>query len=235
MDEDKVIIVIPTYNEALSIEELIHSIFKLYPEISALIVDDNSPDGTFNKADQLKNQYPNLQIHLRKTKQGLGAAYKNAFEIIKQQDRFDFIIQMDADLSHDPNDLKQLLKYKSKNTMVIGSRYNKGIRVSNWHWLRVSISRLANWYVQKALGIPVQDITSGFNLIPTKHLDKKFLSKLKSRHYSFQIELKYWLWKKNVKLVEAPITFHERSVGKSKFNIYLFAEAFYLTLLIRFK
>lgn len=211
------LIVIPTYNEQENIERLVPKIFELLPDVSILVVDDNSPDKTWETVERLTNKYPNLQLLKREKKDGLGKAYIDAFRVVLAQNKYDTITTMDADFSHDPNTLPEMLKKAEAYGLVVGSRYIPGGGVSNkWKWYRKFLSRGSNIYVSLFLGFRINDWTGGFNTIQTKYLADIDLNQLETRGYAFVISLKYLVMKAGASIVEVPIFFEERLYGISK-------------------
>lgn len=232
-----VFVAIPTYNEKENLPVLVRKIFDLkIADLKILVVDDNSPDGTGKIADELAKQYPMAVLH-RQMKEGLGKAYVNAFkEILRQfQDEPLFVVQMDADLSHDPSVIPEMLAAARSCDVVIGSRYMKGGRIENWDFFRRLVSRFGNWYAQLVLGLPYRDLTGGFKCWRKKVVESMELDSLSSVGYNFQIETTYWAYKKGYKICEIPITFTERKTGVSKFNLGIMLEAFWKVLLLRIK
>ncbi len=225
----KVYIVLPTYNEAENIATLVQRIFSLYPDIYIIVVDDNSPDGTGEIADTLTKKYPNLSVIHRPKKGGLGKAYvcgfKKALSFGAQ-----LIFEMDADFSHDPGYIKDLVEAAEKADVVIGSRYIKGIRVVGWPFRRLLLSKLANIYVSYIMVKPVRDSTSGFRCYRREVLKRIHLENIWSDGYAFQIEMTYLAFKHGFRVIEVPITFMEREHGVSKISRKVVLEAFWITL-----
>lgn len=228
-------IVIPTYNEKGNIEKLLPQIFGLSIEnLNILVVDDNSPDGTGKLVEDLKKIYSKLEILHRDKKEGLGKAYIAGFKEVLSRGA-DFIVQMDADLSHDPKYIPQLLKAVEGRDLVLGSRYVKGGGVANWNLFRRLISRLGNIYAKLILSLPYSDLTGGFKCYRAVVLKKVVEADLSSLGYNFQIETTYFVHKLKYSIVEVPIIFTERTIGKSKFNSKIVLEGFLKVLAIRFK
>ncbi len=225
----KRLIVLPTYNEAKNISSLIPRLFKYIPDISVLVVDDGSLDGTANIAESLKNQFPNLEIINQEKKGGLGAAYRTGFQW-GLANGFTQIIEMDADLSHRVRDLVKLIKVKgeSRADLVIGSRWISGGEIENWSRSREWLSRFANRYVRTMLDLQVNDATSGFRIYEGSLLRKIDLSSIRSGGYTFQIEMTRAARKQGAKIVEVPITFRERENGSSKMSKAIVFEAIFL-------
>ncbi len=232
---EKIIIVVPTYNEKENIPILLSQIFNLKIEnLNVLVVDDNSPDGTGELVEELKGEYPCLDILHRTEKSGLGRAYIAGFkEALNRQAVY--IFEMDADLSHDPKYIPVFLEKIKNCDLVLGSRYIKGGGVSNWNLARRLVSRFGNIYAQLILNISYRDLTGGFKCYHRKVLENIGLDSLSSVGYNFQIETTYKAHKKGYKIEEIPIIFSERFEGKSKFNLKIILESFWKVLLIRFK
>ncbi|SDD46686.1 dolichol-phosphate mannosyltransferase [Mucilaginibacter pineti] len=222
------IVIIPTYNEKENIERMIRKVFSLPHDFHILIIDDGSPDGTQVIVKNLMNVYPErLFIEERAGKQGLGTAYIHGFKwAIAHQ--YDYIFEMDADFSHNPDDLLKLRQACSDGAdAAIGSRYINGVNVVNWPMSRVLMSYFASVYVRFITGIDVQDSTAGFMCYKRKVLETVNLDKIKFVGYAFQIEMKYTTLKHGFKLVEVPIIFTDRTAGTSKMSGGIFKEAFF--------
>jgi dolichol-phosphate mannosyltransferase len=231
----KTIIVIPTYNEKNNLARLVKEIFSLaVPDLSVIIVDDNSPDGTGVLADELAREMSKLSVIHRAEKNGLGSAYIAGFKMALLAGS-DFIMEMDADFSHDFRYIPQFLQEIKTADLVLGSRYVKGGGIKNWNWLRKLVSALGNIYARFILGTPIQDLTGGFKCYRRQVLEKINLGELDSAGYVFQIETTYLALKQGFAVKEIPIIFTEREVGDSKFNFKIFFEALWLVLLLRFK
>lgn len=219
----KYLVVIPTYNEAPTITKIVSEILELNSDLSILIVDDSSPDGTQDIVRDIFSSEPRVNLLVRGMKQGLGLAYLAGFEWAFNRE-FDFIVEMDADGSHRPEDLLKLLKSSSQADLVIGSRWVDGGEVLNWPWLRRLISRTGNRYAKMMLGTEILDMTSGFRIFRTKFLQELVAQPVSSHGYSFQVELAYRASKLG-KVIEEPITFVERVEGKSKMTLAIVLEA----------
>lgn len=222
------LVIIPTYNEKENIEKIIRKVLSLSYRFDILIVDDSSPDGTAQIVKSLQQEYPqNLYIEERKGKLGLGTAYIHGFNwALKNQ--YEFIFEMDADFSHNPEDLIHLLDAcKNGADMVIGSRYIKGVNVVNWPMNRVLMSYFASGYVRLITGIKIQDATAGFICYRRKVLETIPLDKIKFVGYAFQIEMKFTAIQYGFKVVEIPIIFTDRTAGVSKMSTRIFREAFF--------
>ena len=229
----KILIIIPTYNEAENIRKLIKKIFNLnIPDLSILVVDDNSPDGTSTIVEKIAQTDSQVNLIKRPGKMGLGTAYVEGFKFAIRQG-FEFIFEMDADLSHDPADIPTLLEKAEEFDLVIGSRYKTGVNVINWPLSRLLLSLSANWYTRTITRLPVKDCTSGFKCFRRQVLESIDLDQVSSDGYSFQIEMTYKAWKKNFKLVELPIIFTDRTKGNSKMNRKVMWEAAWMVWKLR--
>ena len=225
------IVIIPTYNEKENIALLIDTVLGLPKDFDLLIVDDNSPDGTAAIVKALQAQHPSgARIHLieRKGKLGLGTAYIEGFKYALSRD-YEFILEMDADFSHDPKDLVHLYLTCSESAydMAIGSRYVTGVNVVNWPIGRVLLSYFASVYVRYITRMPIRDSTAGFVCYRRKVLETISLDSVKFIGYAFQIEMKFLTWKYGFKIKELPIVFTERVRGQSKLSAGIFKEAFF--------
>lgn len=222
------LVIIPTYNEKENIENIIRAVFALEVAFELLIIDDGSPDGTANIVKQLQKEFPDrLHILERKGKLGLGTAYIAGFKWALER-KYDYVFEMDADFSHNPNDLVKL--YKACNEggadVAIGSRYVSGVNVVNWPIGRVLMSYFASKYVRFVLGMKIADTTAGFKCYKRKVLETIELDKIRFKGYAFQIEMKFTAYKCGFKLVEVPIIFINRELGTSKMSGGIFGEAF---------
>lgn len=229
------LIVTPTYNEIDNIQPLIEAIFKTTPEnTEVLVVDDSSPDGTGGLANTLASQNPRIHVLHRPKKMGLGSAYVAGFRWGMEQG-FDQFIEIDADFSHDPKYLPQMLSLLADHDVVIGSRYVSGGGTLNWGLGRRILSRGGSFYSRMILGAPIRDFTGGFNGWKRHVLEAVNLDTLRSDGYSFQIELKYRAFTRGFKMIEFPILFEDRKVGKSKMNRKIVIEALGRVWGFRFK
>ncbi len=221
------LVIIPTYNEKENIERMVRKVFSLPHDFHVLIIDDGSPDGTQNIVKKLQLEFAQcLFLEERAGKQGLGTAYIHGFKwAIARQ--YDYIFEMDADFSHNPNDLLKLREACVTGAdAAIGSRYINGVNVVNWPMSRVLMSYFASVYVRAITGINVQDSTAGFMCYKRRVLETIRLDKIKFVGYAFQIEMKYTTLKHGFKLVEVPIIFTDRTMGSSKMSTSIFREAF---------
>ena len=231
----KKLVIIPTYNEKENIRDIISAIFSLEQDFHILVVDDSSPDGTAEIVKAMQSEFPHhLHLSIRKFKDGLGKAYIHGFWWALQNN-YDYIFEMDADFSHNPNDLPKLLEACQKADMVIGSRYCKGVNVVNWPMSRVLLSYFASKYVRFILGIPIHDTTAGFICFSRKALENIGLDKIRLKGYGFQVEMKYRAFKKGLKLVEVPIIFTDRTQGESKMNGGIITEAIFGVIKLKLK
>ncbi len=232
----KNLVIIPTYNEIENIENIINAILSLKEEFYVLIVDDKSPDGTALKVKDLQKKSNRLFIEERSEKAGLGTAYIHGFKwAIKN--KYDYVFEMDADFSHDPNDLPRLLNRCKQDDcdVSVGSRYVKGGKVENWPKTRWLISYYASIYVRLILMIGIKDTTAGFKCYKREVLEAIQLDKIWFIGYAFQIEMKYSAIKLGFKVREIPITFRDRILGESKMNMGIFKEAFWGVIKLKTK
>jgi dolichol-phosphate mannosyltransferase len=225
----RVLVIVPTYNEAENIAALIREVRNLDIDPEILIIDDNSPDGTANIVKTIMERDPKVHLIERPKKMGLGSAYITGFKWALDRN-FDVVVEMDADFSHDPKDIKRLVENLENCDAVIGSRYVKGVSVVNWPISRLLLSYFANLYARVITGVKIRDLTSGFKAIKTECLRVINLDGIKSDGYAFQIELHFNLWFKGFKVCEIPIIFVERRAGKSKLNKGIIWEAFWMVL-----
>ena len=220
----KDVVIIPTYNERENIAQIISETFKLLPGIFILVVDDNSPDGTANIVKRLQKEFPNLSLLQRDKKEGLGKAYINAFEETLKDKNVKKIVMMDADFTHNPEYLAEMLKAADSFDVVIGSRHIRGGKTEGWELWRRILSKGANLYCRFVIRLPIFDYTSGFNVINTDFLRKIDFSKIDISGYAFLIELKYLLWKAGASLKEVPILLKSRRGGESKISSHIINE-----------
>tara|TARA_B100001142_G_scaffold121264_1_gene123189 strand:+ start:215 stop:940 length:726 start_codon:yes stop_codon:yes gene_type:complete len=231
----KSLIIIPTYNERENVNAIIDAILKLDDNFNLLIVDDNSPDGTADIVRGLQNRYQGrLHLESRKGKLGLGTAYIFGFKWALKRD-YNFIFEMDADFSHDPNDLPKLLKACSEDNvdLAIGSRYSNGVNVVNWPMSRVLLSYFASKYVRLVTRMPIHDTTAGFKCYQRSVLEAIDFHKIRFTGYAFQIEMKFRSWKQGFKLKEVPVIFTDRKLGESKMSSGIIREAVFGVILLK--
>ncbi len=223
----KAIVVIPTYNESKNIVRIIDKIFSVHNEIDVLVVDDNSPDGTGKLVKDMMQDSSRIHIIEREGKMGLGTAYLAGFTYALDHG-YDYIMEMDADFSHNPEEIPNFLKYIEEYDVVLGSRYIKGVNVVNWPLKRLLLSYFANLYTRVITGMDVKDATGGFKCFRATALSKINFDEVKSNGYSFQIEMTYRLWKKGAKVKEIPIIFVDRLEGESKMSKKIVYEAIFM-------
>ena len=231
------IVIIPTYNEKENIEKIIRKVFSLPHEFHILIVDDGSPDGTGNIVKNLQQEFPGkLFIMERNGKQGLGRAYIAGFHWAIDK-KYDYIFEMDADFSHNPDDLIRLRNACANEgaDVAVGSRYVKGGGVVNWPLNRVLLSKYASVYVQMITGMKIKDATAGFKCYKRKVLETIDLDKIHFVGYAFQIEMKFTAWKHGFKIKEVPITFTDRTEGTSKMSGGIIKEAAFGVVELKWK
>lgn len=232
-----VLIIIPTYNEIENIENIIISTINLYPTINILIVDDNSPDLTSKKVEDLKPKFKDQLFLLKRLKkEGLGTAYVAGFKWALKN-KFNYVFEMDADFSHNPEDIKRILEPMLENNydVSIGSRYIKGINVVNWPLSRIILSYTASLYVRLITRMNIKDSTSGYICYKKSVLESIDLDNIKFTGYAFQIEMKYKSYLKNFKIIEVPIIFSDRLFGVSKLNGSIISEAIFGVIAMRIK
>jgi dolichol-phosphate mannosyltransferase len=226
------LIILPTYNEAQNIEQLVHAILRLDLGWHLLIIDDNSPDGTGCLANSLAARHPQVQVLHRPYKRGLGSAYRDGFRYALEQGA-GLICEMDADFSHDPSVLYNFPAAMADYDLVIGSRYIKGGGVDGWPWHRRYLSRFANLYATALLMLPLRDCTSGFKCFRRRVLEAIELDQIISDGYAFQIEMNYHALQKGFRVKEIPIVFKERQHSASKISRSIVWEAFWLCVKLR--
>jgi dolichol-phosphate mannosyltransferase len=221
----RAVVVIPTYNERDNVMPLLDLIWKHAAELHVLIVDDHSPDGTGEVAQRASERWPDRVFTLhRASKSGLGAAYRHGFRHVLSLG-YDAILQMDADLSHDPAELPGLLDALKNADLVLGSRYLGGIRVINWDFKRLLLSKAATRFTQIVTGVPLTDLTGGFKAWRREALEAIDLDAIPARGYLFQIETTFQAYQKGFRVAELPIVFHERRLGQSKIDYRIILEA----------
>ncbi|WP_333694229.1 polyprenol monophosphomannose synthase [Flavobacterium sp.] len=231
------LVVIPTYNEIENIEAIIRAVFSLDTPFHILVVDDNSPDKTYLKVEELQHEFPDsLFLENRKSKSGLGTAYVHGFKWGLSKG-YNYLFEMDADFSHNPQDLIKLYNACAQEGayMAIGSRYSKGVNVVNWPLSRVLLSYFASIYVKFITGMKIHDATAGFICYKREVLESINLSKIKFVGYAFQIEMKYRTYCKGFKIVEVPIIFTDRTKGESKMSNAIIKEAVFGVISLRIK
>ncbi|MCH8304353.1 MAG: polyprenol monophosphomannose synthase [Candidatus Marinimicrobia bacterium] len=220
----KALVIIPTYNESDNIKKAIQLVFKSAKNIDVLVVDDNSPDKTANVVKAMMKKDKRVNLIERKAKKGLGTAYIAGFKFALKRN-YDRILEMDADLSHDPSEIPNFLKASEEADVVIGSRYLNGVNVVHWPLRRLILSYGANIYSRVITGMPLHDTTSGFKCFRREVLEAVDLDAVHSGGYSFQIEMNFRAWCKGFRLKEIPIIFVDRTLGQSKMNFSIMVEA----------
>ena len=220
----KTLIIIPTYNEIDNIEKLLEQVLAKSETIEVLVIDDNSPDGTALRVKFMQSSEPRIHILERPGKMGLGSAYVTGFKYALERD-YDYIIEMDADFSHNPEDIPLLLNAAKKYDLVIGSRYCEGVNIIHWPIKRLLISYFASKYVRTITRMPIKDPTSGFKCFQRKVLENIDLDKILSDGYAFQIEMNFRAWVKGFHIKEISIVFTERKNGVSKMSRKIVWEA----------
>jgi len=226
------LVISPTYNECKNVQSLIELILGKHPEFHLLIVDDSSPDGTANKVKELQADYSNLHLEERPAKDGLGTAYIYGFKWAIERE-YDRIVQMDADLSHDPNDVPHLVNLLDEHDLIVGSRYVEGVSVVNWPIRRLILSYGANLYSRIITGMPIKDSTGGFKAWRREVLEELDLNAVRSQGYSFQIEMNFRTWCKGFRIKEVPIIFVDRTIGESKMSKNIVYEAIFMVWRLR--
>lgn len=227
-------VVIPTYNERMNVARMIETLLSLgLDNLSVLIVDDNSPDGTYRIVEDYMERNSNVHLLKREKKDGLGGAYIAGFKHAIAEGATE-IVQMDADFSHDPKDVPMLIGELRENDLVVGSRYCNGISVINWPMRRLLLSTFANMYAAFVTGLPVKDITGGFRAWRPAVLEKIKLDEIKVDGYGFQVVMVYRAWKNKARIKEVPIIFTERREGQSKMSKAIVFEAVWLVWKLRF-
>jgi len=231
------LVIIPTYNEIENIERIIRATFNQEKAFDILIVDDNSPDGTAQKVKELQKEYPNqLFLEEREGKKGLGTAYIYGFRWALAK-KYEYIIEMDADFSHNPKDLIRLYNACAIEgaDVSVGSRYSKGVNVVNWPMKRVLLSYFASKYVRFITGVPLHDTTAGFVCYKRKVLETINLDKIQFVGYAFQIEMKFKAWRHNFNIKEVSVVFTDRTLGKSKMSGSIVSEAVFGVIKMKLK
>ena len=233
----EVLVIIPTYNEAKNVALALKRVMEQPSNLNALVVDDGSPDGTANVVRQTQLEYPGrIELLERPGKLGLGTAYLTGFAYALEHE-YQIICEMDADLSHNPDDLPRLINAIKKDQcdLAIGSRYVDGVRVVDWPLGRLILSYGAGWYTRIVTRLPVRDVTAGFVAYHRRVLESVNLQAVRSNGYSFQVEMKYRAWKKGFRLSEIPIVFTERTEGQSKMSQDIVREAAFKVWELRFR
>jgi dolichol-phosphate mannosyltransferase len=230
---EKALVIIPTYNEKDNAPGIIEAVLAQSPIVEVLVVDDNSPDGTGNLVEELAKKNPRIHLFRRAGKLGLGTAYIAGFKWGLERG-FDYLMEMDADFSHDPKEIPNFLTAIHEADLVLGSRYTNGIRVINWPLKRLMLSKGASLYVRIITGLPVMDPTGGFKCFRRRVLESLELDKVKSNGYAFQIEMTFKVWMKGFRVAEIPIIFTDRFAGKSKMSGHIIREALWMVWMLAF-
>ena len=220
----KALVIIPTYNEIENIERLLNILMQQPEHLEVLVLDDNSPDKTANIVKSMQESNPRIHLIQRPRKMGLGSAYVTGFKYALKEG-FDYIMEMDADFSHNPEDVARLLEAAQDKDLIIGSRYSNGVNIINWPIKRLLISYFASKYVRYITGMPIKDPTGGFKCFHRKVLESIDLDKILSDGYAFQIEMNFRAWVKGFRIQEIPIIFTERLNGVSKMSRHIVWEA----------
>ncbi len=234
MSKTKTLVIIPTYNELENVRKIIPAVLSQDEGIDVLIVDDNSPDKTGDYVEELTKENRRVKLIRREKKLGLGTAYIAGFKYALQNN-YDFVFEMDADFSHDPNEIKNFLEAITDADLVLGSRYINGVRVLNWPMRRLLLSYFASVYTRIITGLPVKDTTGGFKCFRIDVLKAIDLDRIKSNGYSFQIEMTFKAYKKGFRIKEIPIVFMDRVKGKSKMSKKIVWEAVLMVWKLRLR
>jgi dolichol-phosphate mannosyltransferase len=233
IDNERALVIVPTYNESDNITRIVPLILQQDSRLEVLVVDDNSPDGTGKLADELAAADPRVHVLHRAGKEGLGRAYLAGFRWALERP-YGFIFEMDADFSHDPVHLPEFLAAIRDADLVLGSRYRDGkVTVVNWPISRLLLSYGANIYARAITGIHLGDATGGFKCFRREVLEAIPLDKVRSNGYAFQIEMSFRAWKRNFRIAEIPIVFHDRTEGESKMSKGIVREAIWMVWRLR--
>ena len=231
---ERALVIVPTYNERENITRLIGAALEQDARLEVLVVDDGSPDGTGDVVDSIAQHEPRVHIIKRARKMGLGTAYIAGFQWAIERG-YDFVFEMDADFSHDPEHLTQFLRAIEDADLVLGSRYRNGkVTVVNWPINRLLLSYFANVYARVVTGLPLWDATGGFKCFRRRVLEAIDLTQVRSNGYAFQIEMSFRAWRKHFKIVEIPIVFVDRTEGQSKMSRSIVREAVFMVWRLRF-
>lgn len=231
---DRFLVCIPTYNEILTLPQIVPAVLRQDPRFEVLVIDDASPDGTGELADRMGREDPRVLCLHRTSKEGLGKAYLAGFRWALERD-YALVFEMDADFSHDPKFLPDFLAAIEQADLVVGSRYKTGVNVINWPMSRLLLSYGANLYARWITGLPLTDSTGGFKCFRREVLQALNLSRVDSNGYAFQIEMSFRTWKKGFRLAEIPIVFVDRVEGHSKMNRKIVREAIWMVWWLRFR
>ncbi|MFA5089694.1 MAG: polyprenol monophosphomannose synthase [Candidatus Omnitrophota bacterium] len=233
MQDGKLLVILPTYNESADIERMVAAIKALGLDTGILIIDDNSPDGTGRIADKISSGDKEVFVVHRKKKLGLGSAYICGFKFAIEHG-FDYVCEMDADFSHDPKYLPEFYRYIKDYDVVTGSRYMQGVSIVNWPFGRLMLSFLANKFVKMVTGLPLSDCMGGFKCFRVSFIKQIGPQNIISAGYVFQMEMLYRAFKAGCRIKEIPIIFYNRKYGKSKMNKAEVSWSFFLVLYLRF-
>ena len=228
------LVITPTYNEKENLPKLVQRVLSLPVKVDMLIVDDNSPDGTGKLAEELSAKHPEIHVMHRKVKNGLGRAYCDGFLWALERD-YEFIMEMDGDFSHNPDDIPRFLEAAEEADLVLGTRYKNGIRVINWPLSRLILSMGAGMYVRMITGLPISDPTGGYKCFRRRALESLDINAIKSNGYSFQIELTHKIWRQGMRIAEVPIVFADREHGCSKMSGHIVWEAIWMVWRLLFQ
>jgi dolichol-phosphate mannosyltransferase len=231
---ERFLVCIPTYNELLTLPQIVPAVLRQDPRFEVLVIDDASPDGTGELADRMGREEPRVHCLHRTAKEGLGKAYLAGFHWALERD-YSLVFEMDSDFSHDPKFLPDFLRAIEQADLVIGSRYKTGVNVINWPMSRLLLSYGANLYARWITGLPLTDSTGGFKCFRREVLQTLNLSRVDSNGYAFQIEMSFRAWKKGFRLAEIPIVFVDRVEGHSKMNRKIVREAIWMVWWLRFR
>jgi dolichol-phosphate mannosyltransferase len=231
---ERILVIIPTYNERTNVSLIVPAVLEQDPRLHVLVVDDSSPDGTGELADELAAADSRVHVLHRSAKEGLGRAYIAGFRWALERG-YDLICEMDADFSHDPKFLPELLRAAREADLVIGSRYKQGVNVINWPISRLLLSLGANEYARRITGLPLTDSTGGFKCFRRAVLEAIDLDAVRSNGYAFQIEMSFRAWKKGFRLAEIPIVFTDRVEGQSKMSKRIVREAIWMVWWLRLR
>jgi dolichol-phosphate mannosyltransferase len=231
---ERMLVVVPTYNERTNVSQIVPAVLAQDPCIEVLVVDDNSPDGTGQIADQMATDDARVHVLHRGGKEGLGKAYIAGFRWALERG-YDLVFEMDADFSHDPRFLPKLIEAVQDADLVIGSRYKTGVNVINWPISRLLLSLGANQYARWVTGLPLTDSTGGFKCFRRRVLEAIPLDRVRSNGYAFQIEMSFLAWKRGFRLKEIPIVFTDRVEGQSKMNKKIVREAVWMVWWLRLR
>jgi len=231
--EERALVIIPTYNEKENIRSIVELALSQAPTVDVLVVDDSSPDGTAKIMTEMADDNPRIHLMSRPGKRGLGTAYIAGFKWGLARN-YAYLIEMDADFSHDPREIPNMLKAIQQADLVLGSRYTNGVRVVNWPLSRLVLSKGASYYVRIVTGLPVADPTGGFKCFRRRVLETIELDQVRSNGYAFQIEMTYKAWMHGFRVREIPITFVDRYAGQSKMSGHIVREALWVVWALAF-